>query len=972
MNKHFLDCVATDLLQKYGTNMSRIAVIFPNKRASLFLNDHFVQKTEAPIWTPTYFTISDLFRTQSNLTVADPIKLVCDLHKSFIKCTGINESIDHFYGWGQLLLADFDDIDKNLADARKVFQNIENLHELDDTSYLTVEQREMLKKFFANFADDDTELKRRFISLWKHIADIYTDFNARLIQQGLAYEGALYRSVAIDSSVQYPYDTYIFIGFNLLHDVERQLFKTLKQQGKAKFYWDFDRYYMPNKNKTENEAGHFIAQYLELFPNEFDNANNNIYNNLGNLPKINIVSASTDTVQAAYMTQWLQENNAQRISEGKETAIVMCDENILQTIMHALPDKVQKANITTGFPLQQTAVTSFVSQLISLQTIGYNKSSHTFNMHHVLKTLRHPYTAYLTSQNVSLANALYNQKRYYPSTDELAIDEGTSLIFNDITSVSNTEPSTYNARLFEWLQQVLKQLGIKAPEADALFVESVFRMYTLVSRLLSLMQEGELEADLSTILRLFSQLVSSTSIPFHGEPIEGIQVMGVLETRNLDFKHLLILSCNESKMPKSVNDASFIPYTIRKAYGLTTIDHKVAIYAYYFNRLLQRATDVTIVYTTSTDDMKVGEKSRFITQLMVESDIPFHHFTLQAEHASLPTSPVTINKTEAIMQVLNNLTHLSPTAINRYLRCPLSFYYYHVAHIHEYMDEEQLSMDNRIFGNIFHKASETIYRNISDAKGNVYASAIEKILKQPHAIDAAVDDAFSAELFKISDSQRKPQYNGLQLINRAVIIRYVRNLLDLDKRYAPFRIIGLEMPVYDKIQVEVNGKKLTLEVGGYIDRLDMMIDPNTHEEAIRVVDYKTGKEASRNVTDVQSVFTRKDIGALHANYYLQAMLYSLIIRHNKQHNPRQLPVSPALLFIQHSQRAGYDPVLTFKKDKVESRISDIKTYELEFKENLSMTLNEIFDASRPFYPTTDNANCTNCPYRQLCRMNRSF
>ena len=180
------------------------------------------------------------------------------------------------------------------------------------------------------------------------------------------------------------------------------------------------------------------------------------------------------------------------------------------------------------------------------------------------------------------------------------------------------------------------------------------------------------------------------------------------------------------------------------------------------------------------------------------------------------------------------------------------------------------------------------------------------------------------------------------------------------------------MPVYDKIQVEVNGKKLTLEVGGYIDRLDMMIDPNTHEEAIRVVDYKTGKEASRNVTDVQSVFTRQDIGALHANYYLQAMLYSLIIRHNKQHNPQQLPVSPALLFIQHSQRTGYDPVLTFKKDKVESRISDIKTYELEFKENLSMTLNEIFDASRPFYPTTDNANCTNCPYRQLCRMNRSF
>ena len=236
----------------------------------------------------------------------------------------------------------------------------------------------------------------------------------------------------------------------------------------------------------------------------------------------------------------------------------------------------------------------------------------------------------------------------------------------------------------------------------------------------------------------------------------------------------------------------------------------------------------------------------------------------------------------------------------------------------------------------------------------------------------AVDEAFSTELFKISDSQRKPQYNGLQLINRAVIVRYVRNLLDLDKRYAPFRIIGLEMPVYDKFNVEANGRTRTLEVGGLIDRLDMIVDPNTLEETIRVVDYKTGKEATRNVADVQTVFTRKDIGALHANYYLQAMLYSLIIRNDKQFNPRLLPVSPALLFIQHSHREGYDPTLTFKKDKIESRISDIKNYEDEFKNQLSLTINEIFDASRPFYPTTDNANCTNCPYRQLCRMKRSF
>ena len=256
MNKTFLEYVAEDIIGKYGTDLSRIAVVFPNKRAALFLNEHLARIAGQPVWSPAYITISDLFRQHTDLKPADPIKLICDIHKSFTKCTGIDETLDHFYGWGQLLLADFDDIDKNMADADSIFCNLKDIHELDDISYLDDEQKEMLKRFFANFSDDiDSELKKRFLSLWPHFGDIYHDYNRRLTEQGLGYEGAIYRKVASEESLQMKYDKYLFVGFNLLQKVERVLFSRLMKEGKAKFYWDFDEYYMPSPSHHLNTSG---------------------------------------------------------------------------------------------------------------------------------------------------------------------------------------------------------------------------------------------------------------------------------------------------------------------------------------------------------------------------------------------------------------------------------------------------------------------------------------------------------------------------------------------------------------------------------------------------------------------------------------------------------------------------------------------------------------------------------------------
>lgn len=351
--KTFLEYVARDIIDKYGDNLSRVAVVFPNKRAALFMNEHLVRMAGRPIWSPAYITISELFRRHSQRKAGDQIKLICDLHKCFTECTGIDETLDHFYGWGQLLLADFDDIDKNMADPDKVFANLRDIHELDDVSYLSEEQIEIIKKFFSNFSEEhNSELKRRFMSLWSHIYDIYRTFNERLAAEGLAYEGALYRGVAEDEGIKFVYDTYLFVGFNVLQKVERRLFERLQKQGRARFYWDFDHYYMPHARDIRHEAGHYISQYLHDFPNELDTTDDAIYGNFTRDKDITIVSAPTENVQARYISRWLREN--ERAKAGRHTAIVMCNEGLLQTVIHCLPDEADKVNITTGYPLDQS------------------------------------------------------------------------------------------------------------------------------------------------------------------------------------------------------------------------------------------------------------------------------------------------------------------------------------------------------------------------------------------------------------------------------------------------------------------------------------------------------------------------------------------------------------------------------------------------------------------------------------------
>ncbi|MBR2114481.1 MAG: PD-(D/E)XK nuclease family protein [Prevotella sp.] len=909
--KSFLEYVAEDIIQKYGTNLSRIAIVFPNKRASLFLNEALARQVQRPIWSPAYITISNLFRQQSDLHVADPIQSVCLLHQSFCAMTRSTETLDKFYGWGQLLLSDFDDIDKNMADADRVLANLRDLHELDDISYLTDEQREMLQRFFSNFTEEHpSALKERFLHLWSRMADIYHDFRQRLASQSLAYEGMLYRQVAESliansnsdtaDSTAFPYDTYLFVGFNLLQQVEQRLFALLQKEGKARFYWDFDHYY------AASEAGQYISHYLKDFPNELDIERADIYDNFRQPKHVSFMSAPTENIQARYVSTWLQQED--RLKAGRRTAIVMCNEALLPTVIHSLPPQVEKVNVTTGYPLSQTPIASFIQLWFDIQMQGTTPR--------LMRTFRrHPYTKYIDD-----------------SIDTSDIIHLTSYI------------------------KTIAQKGNADHQSDPLFQESLFRAYTLINRLNDLIAEGVLKVTMNTLQRLVAQLIQQTSIPFHGEPAEGLQVMGVLETRNLDFDHVLLLSCAEGMLPRGINDSSFIPHSIRHAYELTTVENKVGIYSYYFHRLLQRASDVTILYNNSTDGGQRGEMSRFMLQLMVEYPHPIQHYSLTSGQQSVRWQPKPIAKSQ-ISDFLAQTSYLSPTAINTWLRCPLRFFYRYVGGLQEpEVPDDELELDNRMFGTVFHRAADLLYHHLPQY---VDKPILQHLLRNRQELERAVDEAFHLEMPHLPPS-------GLYIIQREVIVQYLRQLIALDLRQAPFRILGLEIDVFRPLSpIHQTSAIGPLKIGGRIDRLDL-VDEGTANERIRIIDYKTGSSPLKPLPDVDAIFLPQNIHN-HSDYYLQTLLYADIVRSDRPSSISQLPsdiaISPALIFIQHANADDYDPTLCFGRD----RILDISPYSQHFNELLSQTITEILSPDVPFQPTTDLQVCVSCPFAPICR-----
>lgn len=955
----FLKLVAADLYKHTEGNLAHTAVVFPNKRAGLFFNEYLAQESDSPIWSPAYVSISELFRSLSPWEVGDPVKLVCELYKIFRRETQSTETLDDFYFWGEMLISDFDDADKNKVDTDKLFSNLQDLRNImDDYTFIDDEQEEAIRQFFQNFSiERRTALKERFISLWDVLGNIYKGFRESLASQNIAYEGMMYRHVIEHLNVdKLPYEKYVFVGFNVLNKVEHTLFTQLKDVGKAVFYWDYDEFYMKeNRQAVTHEAGEFIRRNLRDFPSPLSGE---LFKNLSKPKEVHYIASSTENAQARYLPQWIRNNLT---TPEKETAVVLCNEALLQPVLHSLPAEVKHVNITMGFPLSQTPVYSFLIALLELHTHGFNFKSGRYTFQSVVTLLKHPYTRQLTGQAELLEKELTRNNRFYPLPGELGKDEFLTRLFTPLSGNLNL-----CIRLSETLQQVagIYQANTSGTEdTDAfnqLYRESLFKAYTTINRFRTLIEEDELTVQSETFRRLLVKVLSATNIPFHGEPAIGMQVMGVLETRNLDFRHLVLLSVNEGQLPKSGGDSSFIPYNLRKAFGMTTIEHKIAVYAYYFYRLLQRAERITLMYNTSSDGLNRGEWSRFMLQFLIEWPHPITRQFLEAGQSPQGTSPITVEKTPDVMRRMQSLfdvranpkAKFSPSALNYYLDCPLKFYYRYVAGLSA-PDEVSAEIDSATFGSIFHYAAEHIYKDLTTHGKVINKEALETLLRNEVKLQDYVDTAFKKLFFNVPQNE-KPEYNGVQLINSAVIARYLKQLLQNDLRYAPFTFIASEMEVDEPIDIQTPKGVIKSRIGGIIDRMD------SKDGTLRIVDYKTGGDAD-TPPHVESLFIPDK---KRSNYVFQTFLYAAIMCRKQP----TMKIAPALLYIHRAATETYSLVIQMGEPrKPKEAVEDFSKYEKEYRERLQGLLEEIFNPEKSFTQTEIIEKCTYCDFKALCK-----
>lgn len=953
----FLQLVAHDLYTKIGNDLSRTVLVFPNKRANLFFNEYLAEESDQPIWSPAAMSISDLLQKLSVQKAGDPIRLVCELYKVFKEETESRETLDDFYFWGELLISDFDDVDKNMVDADKLFSNLQDLKNLmDDYEFLDEEQEEAIRQFFQNFSiERRTELKEKFISLWDKLGIIYHRYREKLAELGIAYEGMLYRNVIeqLDAD-RLKYDKYVFVGFNVLNKVEKEFFQKLQKAGKAMFYWDYDLFYTQRISK--HEAGEFIKRNLIDFPNELPESYFDIFRKP---KKIRYISASTENAQARFLPEWVkvtQTHTTQIVSE-KENAIVLCNEALLLPVLHSIPQDVQNVNITMGFPLAQTPVYSFINAAMELQTNGYRPDTGRFTYEAVSKILKHPYTRQLSDHATRLERELTKTNRFYPLPSELKKDDFLTILFTPQSNIR--ELCDYLLRLIKSISILYRKEGEYDDIFNQLYRESIFQSHLKINRLYSLIESGELSVRTDTLKRLITKVLTASNIPFHGEPAIGLQIMGVLETRNLDFRNLIMLSLNEGQLPKAGGESSFIPYNLRKAFGMTTIEHKNAVYAYYFYRLIQRAENITLLYNTSSDGLNRGEESRFMLQLLVEGPHEITREYLEAGQSPQNTLEIQIEKTPEILRRLYRAYDtaqpesviLSPSALNTYLDCRLRFYYRYVAGL-KTPDEVSAEIDSALFGTIFHLSAQLAYTDLTANGKMIQREDLERLLRDEIKLQGYVDQAFKQELFKVAPEE-KPEYNGVQLINSKVIVSYLKQLLRNDLQYTPFEMVAMEKKVSEKITIQTALGPLTLRLGGTIDRMD------AKEGTLRIVDYKTGG-SPKIPANIEQLFTPSET---RPNYIFQTFLYAAIMSRKQP-----LMVAPALLYIHRTASESYSPVIEMgepRKPKIP--VNNFAFFEDEFRERLQALLEEIFDEKELFTQTEDIKKCAYCDFKAICK-----
>jgi CRISPR/Cas system-associated exonuclease Cas4 (RecB family) len=952
--KPFLESVAEYIFKHYKNNLHELSIVFPNKRARLFFNKYIGELTQTPVFAPKYFTITEYMQKLSGGNLADQLSLLFILYEVFVKVTGSKESFDDFLFYCEMLLADFDDIDKYLVDAEKLYTNLAELKDIESYyNYLEAPQIEAIKQFWDTYQrSPESEHKERFTSLWNVLFRIYSEFNKTLETHEIKYEGMAYRqanSRMKQNDFNINDNKVIFIGFNALNACEKELFDLLQQKQKALFFWDFDNYYL--QQGVKHEAAYFLHELTKKFPAPKDFTFESDLT-ASNRP-INIYNIATTTGQAKALPLILQSLPDDWKKDPLKSAVTLADEALLMPVLNALPEDIGDVNVSMGYPLSETKVFGLVSLLLELQkNKRITKEGSEFYHNDVSCLLQNGIFSTETDEIESLLSDINRNNIIYVKPEKFNILGGIYIEFfqGEINS------RNFIDYLKSILQKVPQFLNSKAGNTYKIEREACLRILNQLNRIGDLLKKVEIDFSFKSLTRLLSKLLESAAIPFSGEPLGGLQIMGILETRTIDFDNLVILSLNEGIFPKSGHVPSFVPYSLRRGFGMPTIEHQDAIFAYYFYRLLHRAKNVTLVYSSSVNDSKSGDPSRFIHHLKYEEAFKSTSHTLSYSINPLTERSINITKNDETARILTqkystiNGKLLSPSAINTYLNCQTRFYIQYIAGLKE-QDTLQEDIEANTLGSILHKAMEKLYTPYKNEL--ISREIIDSLLKNKAHLNRTILEAFYEEYLspgKKADPNTPIELQGKNKLIKEVIQKYILVLLEYDKKIAPIHIKGLEA----KYEMPFNlNNGTTINIGGIIDRIDSV------NNTTRIIDYKTGSQKD-SFSDLEQLFHGKATNRNSAAF--QTLLYSMVLSHSIKNED----IQPGLYFVRAMRKENYSSVIKWIPSKGKVPLNKLSDVSSEFTKMLAETLNEIFSENGNFIQTEDESYCSYCPYKAIC------
>ena len=956
--KPFLYQVASLFYEKWEAEVSRLAFVFPNRRTGLFFQKYLSEVADTPLFSPTILTINDLFIQLSGKQSADRISMLFILYDIYIRQSGSTETFDEFLYWGEMLLNDFDDIDKYMANARMLFSNVTDLREIEnDFDFLSDEQIAAIRSFWSSFYPrGDTPNQQQFLAVWQVLYDLYEEFRATLAAEGKGYEGMIFREVVESmergESPDLPYEQIVFVGLNALSVSEERFLAQLQKREIADFYWD---YVSDKVTDPDNKASYFVSRNLKSFPSSMK------------LPpeekvktEIEVIGIPSGIGQAKHvytlLSDWCKEAEMSS-EEALRTAVILPDEHLLIPVLNAIPEQIRRINVTMGYPLAGTPVASLIEYILALQkNVRYIDRNPLFYFRDVLPVLNHRYILSTSPEIISsLVKEITENNKIYISHTELEKTPLLEILFTPVTGVEAS--SDYLIKVLEELNKVMSALSDEEEEdapqrTNDLEQEFIFHYFTTVNRMKEVMKDARIEMKIDTFFRLLKRVTDTITIPFHGEPLSGLQIMGVLETRALDFDRLIILSMNEGIFPQRKAANSFIPYNLRRGFGLPTYEHQDSVWAYHFYRLIERASHVSLLYDTRSNGLQTGEVSRFVHQLHYHYEVPMRDKLVVYNVSSSKTPPLAVPKREDIMRRLDAYRKggskaISASAINTYLDCPLKFYFSVVEGIRE---EEEVSetIESDVFGSILHKVMEELYKPFQGKM--VTVDLLKAIRKDTALLTGAIARAFASEFFK---TEVVRSLTGQNYLIGEMIRKYVEKILERDGKLTPFVYIESERKINGLISLSDHSE---IRLKGFIDRVDEVLD------AIRIIDYKSGS-GTTTFSSIESLFNKEEKDR--AKAVMQVFMYCWMYAHFTENKGKT--IQPGIYYVRSLFSDPFDPSVYHRIERGKSeKVEDFSGYAQAFEEGLRGCLDEIFNPEIPFTQTPTGKACSYCPFKGIC------